>query len=84
MAYYGHIEDAIGRYSPKILRDAMDQFNNRLLSVCAVYNIECIDLATEMNGNELFFYDDVHFNERGADKVAELVANYLIERSLQQ
>ncbi len=84
MAYYGHIEDAIGRYSPKILRDAMDQFNNRLLSVCDIYNIECIDLATEMNGNELFFYDDVHFNERGASKVAELVANYLIERSLQK
>ena len=30
-----------------------------------------------MNGDERYFYDDVHFNEAGAQVVAELLADYL-------
>ena len=30
-----------------------------------------------MNGDERYFYDDVHFNELGAQTVAKLLADYL-------
>jgi len=47
---------------------------DRLLKVCSDCQVECMDLASEMDGNETYFYDDLHFNEAGARQVAEVIA----------
>ncbi len=65
------------RYTPAALARAMDQFNERLLAVCRTTDTECIDLADAINGDERYFYDDVHFNELGAQTVAKLLVEYL-------
>ncbi len=65
------------RYSVDVLTQALGLFNEKLLQVCRATNTECVDLAAVMNGNEHYFYDDVHFNELGAHTVAELLASYL-------
>lgn len=68
-----------GRYTPSVLAEALDAFNERLLQVCATHQLDCLDLAKDMNGNEAYFYDDVHFNEAGSKYVAEQVSEYLSE-----
>ena len=42
--------------------------------------VECIDLAPVLPGDTTLFYDDVHFNESGAEKVAEVLAQYILYR----
>ncbi len=55
------------------LRKAMDAYNQTLMQTCAESHIPCVDLSS-MNGNGAFFYDDCHFTEAGAAKVAQLLA----------
>jgi hypothetical protein len=40
--------------------------------------VECIDLATTLEKDTTVFYDDVHFNESGAQKVSKTVSNYFL------
>lgn len=65
-------------YSIPALQIGMRRFNEALLETCRKRNIECIDLAGEIPKNAGMFYDDVHFNEGGAKKVAEVLYNYLV------
>lgn len=65
------------RYSVDVLMQALGLFNEKLLQVCRATDTECVDLAGTMNGDERYFYDDVHFNEPGARAVARLLADYL-------
>jgi lysophospholipase L1-like esterase len=60
-----------------VLARALNLFNKKLLQVCRATDSECVDLAAAMNGDERYFYDDVHFNEPGARVVAALLADYL-------
>lgn len=78
---YGDREAPSGRYSPEVLIQAMRLFNRRVFDVCAVYGVECVDLAGPMSGNEMYFYDDVHFNELGSRVEAEYLAAYLGQRA---
>jgi lysophospholipase L1-like esterase len=75
--FRGDIELPDGRYSPVDLLAGLNQFNDALLDFCREQPLECIDLAAEMNGQETYFYDDVHFNKAGSAKVAKLLAAYL-------
>jgi lysophospholipase L1-like esterase len=75
--YRGDPENPNGRYAPQDLQAGMDQFNHLLLEVCREQGVECIDLAAEMTGHESYFYDDVHFNEAGSEKVAAILADYI-------
>ncbi len=59
-------------------RRMLDVYNDRLLAVCADENAECFDLATNIPPGEECFYDSAHFNEHGAARVAEAVANFLL------
>ena len=67
-----------GRYDPAVLAGGLDMFNQTLLNVCSAQKIDCIDLASSMNGDERYFYDDVHFNEAGSRHVAEQISAYLL------
>lgn len=65
------------RYRVDVLARALGLFNEKLLQVCRATDTECVDLAAAMNGDERYFYDDVHFNEQGARAVAALLADAL-------
>jgi lysophospholipase L1-like esterase len=67
-------------YTPRVLADAMRQYNEVLLDVCAARGIECLDLAARIPRDTLMFYDDVHFTERGSRTVAAEIAAFLRER----
>jgi len=58
------------------LLDAIERYNTALIEVAKEHDVEYVDVASQMNGNELMFYDDFHFNDRGCDRFAELLAEY--------
>ncbi|MDD5594878.1 MAG: SGNH/GDSL hydrolase family protein [Candidatus Omnitrophica bacterium] len=51
-------------------------FNQELLKICSDEKIECFDLASQIPHSSLYFYDTCHFNEKGAELVAEKIAEY--------
>jgi lysophospholipase L1-like esterase len=67
-------------YSVGALAEGMRRYNARMLEVCRERGVECFDLAARMPRSVEFFWDDVHFTEAGARRVAELVAAHLLER----
>jgi lysophospholipase L1-like esterase len=64
-------------YSTAVLAEAMDQYNSELLRVCDARAVACVDLASKMPKDTKYFYDDVHFNEAGAARVAQILADHL-------
>jgi lysophospholipase L1-like esterase len=62
-------------YTGEALNEIMTIFNKRLMTVCAKYNIPVIDL--QLPKNKTIFYDDMHFNESGAEVVAAKVYSFL-------
>ncbi|MEX2114354.1 MAG: SGNH/GDSL hydrolase family protein [Pirellulales bacterium] len=77
LLWFGQLAD--GRFlSARMLRAAADQYNDTLRNVCASEGIGLIDLD-ELNGDPTAFYDDCHFTETGARRVAQLVAEWLLE-----
>lgn len=74
-------EDSKPYYSVSALDRAIQAYNDTLLQVCRVRKVECVDLASMLEKDTTVFYDDVHFNESGARKVAAVLADYLRTRS---
>jgi lysophospholipase L1-like esterase len=58
----------------------LDMYNTVLRSVCVENNVEFIDLASNINQDLDNFYDDGHFNKKGARKVAEIITDYLKDK----
>lgn len=67
-------------YTAEALATGMERFNDVLRDLCRSRRAACVDLARELPRDTSVFYDDVHFNEAGARKVAALVAGRLSER----
>ncbi len=62
-------------YSPAVLNRALELYNQRLVNFCKhKRNVTLIDVAKYLPKDTSVFYDDCHFNERGARKVAGLVS----------
>lgn len=57
------------------LREGMEAFNQVTRDVCADLDAECVDLAA-MHGVGAYYYDDCHFTEAGAVRLAELVTEH--------
>jgi lysophospholipase L1-like esterase len=55
-------------------------FNDELRRVCNEERVEVVDLAATVPHSEEYFYDSMHFTERGAEVVAEQVTNYIESR----
>src|SRR3989338_8707095 len=78
LLWFGCIEkDGWRCYTPKVLKEGMDKYNQKTLEVCFARQIECIDLASVLPKDTTIFLDDVHFNENGSREVAKAVFNYL-------
>ena len=55
-------------------------FNESLKIVCSENSVELYDLAKISEADTTMFYDDCHFNNNGAHKVAEYIAaHFLLE-----
>ena len=66
-------------YTVEALKTGLNLFNNALLEVCNIRNIECIDLSAMLKGEKNIFFDDVHFNEAGAFEAGNRIANKIIK-----
>jgi lysophospholipase L1-like esterase len=67
-------------YSVAALEKAMKAYNDTLLRVCRERGLECLDLASLLEKDTTVFYDDAHFNESGARKVAEALSRFMSVR----
>lgn len=87
---YGHGIDSVSGVDLKkakveenmngeLLEELLDLYNNKVKEVCAEKNVPCIDLAQEMPKNSLYYYDQTHYTNEGAEKVAEIVSEKLRE-----
>ncbi len=73
LLWMGHSPTALF-YSEAALARGLALYNAALLRVAQRENVPVVDLASAMNGDAAYFYDDMHFNEAGARRVAELAA----------
>jgi lysophospholipase L1-like esterase len=65
-------------YSMSALAAGMDAYNRTLLATCRqIPGAVCVDLAAALPQDTTVFYDDVHFNEAGSRRVAEILAQRL-------
>ncbi|WP_299438758.1 SGNH/GDSL hydrolase family protein [uncultured Aquimarina sp.] len=60
-------------FSHKVLRNCMDQLNKRLEQSLEKRSVDLIDLDSKLEKSMNYFYDGMHFNERGAKKVSEIL-----------
>jgi lysophospholipase L1-like esterase len=80
LLWFGQLRD--GRFlSVEQLRQGMDRYNETLRAVCHERKVELIDLAP-LNGDASVFYDDCHFTETGAGRVAAIVAEWIARQPL--
>ncbi|MEX2216385.1 MAG: SGNH/GDSL hydrolase family protein [Phycisphaeraceae bacterium] len=62
-------------YSMAVSARLMQAYNDQLLAFCRREGVPCIDLAAMVPKTIENFYDDCHYTEKGAEVVAEVVAN---------
>ena len=82
LLWYGRIGEpkeatSIPYYSVEALAAAMKMYNETLLEVCKTKKANCLDLSELVPKDTNAFYDDVHFNEQGAEIVADALSRYL-------
>jgi lysophospholipase L1-like esterase len=65
-------------YTVRVMAQLLDRYNGLLRDLARRRNLEVIDLATLMRPGLDTCYDDVHFNEAGSARVAEILAERLI------
>lgn len=56
----------------RMLWDLLEAYNDVTRRVCREQGVKVIDVAQEMRKSSRYFYDLVHFNNRGADEFARL------------
>ena len=78
--WVGRLGDPAGYLTVDDAQRALDQFNQVEMDVCRKMGMECLDLASIVPKDSSAFYDDVHFNEGGAEIVGRAVADYLLAR----
>jgi lysophospholipase L1-like esterase len=64
-------------YSFPALAKSIEKYNSVLKAVCKERGVEYIDLENVLPKDTTTFYDDCHFNESGADKVAQFIFKYI-------
>ena len=69
-------------YREDLLDAAMGRYNDALTAVARRHGAATFDLAAALPKSLEFFYDDVHFNVRGADTTAALLAEFLVDQGL--
>ena len=65
-------------YTVEALAEGMARYNEVLRRIAVQHQIEFVDIASALPRDATSFYDDVHFNEGGAERVAETLAEHLL------
>jgi lysophospholipase L1-like esterase len=78
--YTGRIEHPKGFISAADLARGMDLYNRTLLDTCQASGLECYDLAASIPKDTSAFFDEMHFNEAGAQLVARHLTQYILSR----
>ena len=68
------------KLAPGAAAGMLEKLNRRLLDTCLRRGLQCLDLASAVPRSLEYFYDDLHFNDRGSRLVAEEVANAVLPR----
>lgn len=66
-----------GKLSAATYAKLLNIFNQELIRTCRADSVEVFDLASEIPHSSEVFYDTMHFNEKGANIVAEKISHYL-------
>lgn len=69
-------------YSVDAMASMLEMYNDALRRVARTTGTELIDVTGKVPGDTTTFYDDVHFNEGGAERIARIVAESLMARDL--
>src|ERR1043166_6356455 len=79
MGGIGNFQEEGGKeyYSVEALANGMELYNQTLLKTCRDRGAECVDAAALVPKDTTAFYDDVHLNEGGARRLAEILSDYL-------
>ena len=54
-----------------------DHFNQKLLEICKKYQVSVFDLASKIPHTQLFFYDNIHYTEKGAELISNSVYEFM-------
>jgi lysophospholipase L1-like esterase len=68
-------------YREEALDQAMEAYNDAVRAVAAEFKVPLLDLARALPKSGEYFYDDVHFNPRGADTVGAMLALFVSENT---
>jgi lysophospholipase L1-like esterase len=60
------------------MQEIIARFNERMTEVAAAQHVSLIDLPREIGSHPEYYYDGCHFNELGAQKVAQIVSHFLM------
>lgn len=64
-------------YSFSILKKSIEKYNSLLKEICKERSVECIDLENLFEKDTTTYYDDCHFNESGANKLAKKISMFI-------
>jgi lysophospholipase L1-like esterase len=67
------------RMNGQLLSQLLQLYNNRLIEVCKKKSTPFIDLASLMPKNSLYYYDQTHFTNEGAELVAKIISRKMKE-----
>jgi lysophospholipase L1-like esterase len=76
--------------APLMGEDAVDKLGDPrrvMLDLCDDLNLTCLDLLPllqdyALEGDDLYYAEDMHLNPRGNQVVADIIQNWLIELNL--
>jgi lysophospholipase L1-like esterase len=69
-------------YREDLMDHALEAFNAVMRELARDHGIPLYDLAQEMPKSSEFFYDDVHFNVKGAELAGKRLSSYIVAEAL--
>ncbi|HEX5727136.1 MAG TPA: SGNH/GDSL hydrolase family protein [Longimicrobiaceae bacterium] len=70
------------RFRAEWMAAALEEYNQAVREVGRRQEVPVFDLARALPGTMDYFYDDVHFNVRGAEAAGTLLARFLVEQGV--
>ena len=81
LLWLGEISGSKEFYSFEALAAGLRLYNQATLEVCRSRQVECIDLEKMLPKDTSVFYDDIRWNEAGAEKISEILTQYFLQHS---
>ncbi len=75
-----HVDGTV--YREDLMDRALEQYNDETRRVAAAQGVALLDAARRIPKSREYFYDDMHFNAKGAALLATLMAQALVEQKL--